>query len=74
MAYHISRKNCAPKENIHRKKVRLLQVANICSINNIQNLSKKILAEFLENRLDAELDDELGYVKYDHKNKKTDTS
>ena len=28
----------------------------------------------MENGLDAELDDELGYTKYDYKNKDTDNS
>ena len=37
-------------------------------------LVKETIAEFMENGLDAELDDELGYSKYDYKNKETDNS
>ncbi len=35
---------------------------------------KETIAEFMENGLDAELDDELGYSKYDYKNKDTENS
>ena len=35
---------------------------------------KETIAEFMENGLEAELDDELGYSKYDYKNKDTDNS
>ncbi len=43
-------------------------------MDDIQNLFKETLAEFMENGLEAELDDELGYNKYDYKNKATDNS
>ena len=36
--------------------------------------SRKTIAEFMENGLEAELDDELGYSKYDYKNKDTANS
>lgn len=35
-------------------------------------LFKETIAEFMENGLEAELDDELGYSKCDYKNKDTD--
>jgi transposase-like protein len=41
---------------------------------DIQDLFKETIAEFMENGQDAELDDELGYSKYDYKNKDTDNS
>lgn len=43
-------------------------------MEDIQNLFKETIAEFMENGLNAELDDELGYSKYDYKNKETDNS
>ena len=43
-------------------------------MEDIQNLFKETIAEFLENGLDAELDDELGYSRYDYKNKDTENS
>lgn len=67
----MARKNCTPEENARREKIReLLQMANISSMDDIQNLFKETIAEFMENSLEAELDDELGYSKYDYKNKK----
>ena len=71
----MSRKNRTPEENARREKIReLLQMANIGSMDDIQNLFKETIAEFLEDGLEAELDDELGYSKYDYKNKDTDNS
>ncbi len=32
-------------------------MANICSMEDIQSLFKEIIAEFMENGLEAELDD-----------------
>ena len=71
----MGRKNRSPEENERRAKIReLLQARNISSMDDIQNLFKETIAEFMENGLDAELDDELGYSKYDYKNKETDNS
>ena len=71
----MARKNRSPEENERRAKIReLLQVSNISSMDDIQNLFKDTIAEFMENGLEAELDDELGYSKYDYKNKDTDNS
>lgn len=69
------RKNRSPEENERRAKIReLLQASNISSMDDIQDLFKETIAEFMENGLDAELDDELGYSRYDYKNKATDNS
>ena len=58
----MARKNRTPEENARREKIReLLQMANIGSMDDIQNLFKETIAEFMENGLEAELDDELGY-------------
>lgn len=71
----MSRKNRTPEENERRAKIReLLQLSGISSMDDIQNLFKETIAEFMENGLDAELDNELGYSKYDYKNKDTDNS
>ena len=69
------RKKRTPEEMERRAKIReLLQVSNVSSMVDIQNLFKETIAEFMENSLDAELDDELGYSKYDYRNKETDNS
>ena len=71
----MSRKNRTPEENARRAKIReLLQEANITSMADIQSLFKETIAEFMENGLEAELDEELGYSKYDFRNKETDNS
>ena len=71
----MARRNRSPEENSRRAMIReLLQKSNISSMEDIQNLFKKTIAEFMENSLEAELDDELGYNKYDYKNKNTDNS
>lgn len=71
----MSVKKRTPKENARRAKIReLLNMDNITSMDDIQNLSKETIAEFMENGLEAELDDQLGYSRYDYKNKDTDNS
>lgn len=69
----MARKNRTPEENARREKIReLLEMANIGSMDDIQNLFKETIAEFVENGLEAELDDELGYNKYNYRNKDTE--
>ncbi len=66
----MTRRKRTPEEEARREKIReLLQVSNIGSIADIQNLFKETIAEFMENGLEAELDEDLGYSKYDYKNK-----
>ena len=66
----MSRRKRTPEEEARREKIReLLQVSNIGSMADIQNLFKETIAEFMENGLEAELDEDLGYSKYDYKNK-----
>ena len=71
----MARKNRTPEEKARREKIwELLQMSNEGSMEDIQNLFKETIAEFMENGLEAELDEELGYSKYDYKNKDTDNS
>ena len=71
----MARRNRTPEENARRAKIReLLQVGNISSMADVQKLFKETIAEFMENGLDAELDEELGYSKYDYRNKETENS
>ena len=70
-----SRRKRSPEEQARREKIReLLQIGGVSSMEDIQNLFKETIAEFMENGLDAELDDELGYSRYDYKNKDTENS
>ena len=71
----MTRRNRSPEENARRAKIReLLLSSNISSMDDIQDLFKETIAEFMENGLEAELDDELGYGRYDYRNKDTDNS
>ena len=71
----MSRRKRSPEEQARREKIcELLQSSGVNSMEDIQNLFKETIAEFMENGLDSELDDELGYTKYDYKNKNTDNS
>ena len=55
----MARKNRTPEEKARREKIReLLQMANIGSMDDIQNLFKETIAEFMENGLEAELEDQ----------------
>ena len=68
-------KKRTPEENARRSKIReLLDMSNITSMDDIQNLFKKTIAEFMEDGLETELDDELGYSRYDYCNKNTENS
>ena len=45
----MARRNRTPEENARREKIReLLQMANIGSMDDIQNLFKETIAEFME--------------------------
>ena len=71
----MTKRKLRPEENERRAKIRELpQPVNIGSMDDIQSLFKETIAEFMENGLDAELDGELGYSKYDYKDKDTDKS
>lgn len=69
----MTRRNRTPEERARREKIRvLLQLANIGSMNDIRDLLKETIVAFMDDGLEAEMDDELGYSRYDYKNKDTD--
>lgn len=43
-------------------------------MSDLRSVFKEMVGEVLENGLEAELDDELGYSKYDYRNKDTENS
>jgi len=51
-----------------------MQELDINDMSDINALFKEFIGDILENGLEAELDDELGYGKYDYRNKETDNS
>jgi transposase-like protein len=69
------RKRGTPEQQARRALIsELLSAANVQSMDDIQELFKETIAEFMESGLEAELNDELGYDPYDVKNKATDNS
>jgi len=47
---------------------------NLTTAREIQNALKDVFASTLQEMLEAELDEHLGYTKYDYKNKTTKNS
>ena len=71
----MSRRKRTPEEIARKAKVReLMQEWDINDMSDINALFKEFVGDILENGLEAELDDELGYSKYDYRNKDTDNS
>lgn len=52
----------------------MLQAAGINDVSGVQDLFKEMVSTVLENGLEAEMEDELGYSRYDYRNKETDNS
>ena len=52
----------------------LIDERGIKDIAGVQAMVKELTAGMIQEIMDAELDDELGYSKYDYKNKQTDNS
>ena len=69
------RKERSPEEQERRGKIReLLELSGVSSMTDIQKLFKETIAEFMEDGLEAELSEALGYIKYDYKQKETENS
>lgn len=65
----------SPEEAARREKIReLLEIAGVNGMEDIQQLFRETIAEFMEDGLDAEMDEHLGYDRYDTKEKETDDS
>ena len=65
----------SPEEAARREKIReLLAVSGVEGMEDIQQLFRETIAEFMESGLDAEMDEQLGYDRYDVKEKETDDS
>lgn len=65
----------SPEEIVRKEKIReLMGELGIKDFQDINSLFKDIVGDILENGLEAELEEELGYSKYDYRNKATDNS
>lgn len=71
----MSKRKITPERREERKKLlELLQGAGINDVAGVQELFKEMVSTVLENGLEGELEEELGYSKYDYRNKETDNS
>ena len=71
----MTRRKITPERREQRKKLlALLQDAGINDVAGVQELFKEMVGTVLENGLEGELDEELGYSKYDYRSKDTDNS
>jgi len=69
------RRKMSPEEIVRKEKLReLMSQFDIKNFSDINALFKEMVGDILENGLEAELEDELGYSKYDYRNKETDNS
>ena len=58
------------KENLRN----IMKGLDVKSFDDLKDVFKLMVGEMLENGLDGELDDELGYTKYDYRNKEGENS
>ncbi len=71
----MARRKITPERREQRKKLlELLQDAGINDVAGVQELFKEMVSTVLENGLEGELDEELGYSRYDYRSKETDNS
>ena len=71
----MGRRNESPEKKRRRELIReLLQETPIKDGNDINALMREMMAEVLNGSLEGELEEELGYSKYDYRNKGTDNS
>ena len=69
------RRKRTPEELERKAKVReLMRELDIKDMSDINSLFKEFVGDVLESGLEAELDEELGYSRYDYRNKDTDNS
>ena len=64
----------AAKKERKEKLREFLQLLDVEDYSDLRSVFKEMVGEVLENGLEAELDDELGYSKYDYQNKDTEKS
>jgi len=71
----MAKRRITPERREQRKKLlEMLQDAGINDVAGVQELFKEMVGTVLQNGLEAELEEELGYSKYDYRNKQTDNS
>ena len=68
-------KKITPERRARRKQLlELLQNAGVTDVAGVEGLFKEMVSTVLENGLEGELEESLGYSRYDYRNKETDNS
>lgn len=71
----MAKRKITPDRREERKSLlEMLHGAGINDVAGVQELFKEMAGTVLKNGLEGELEEELGYSKYDYKNKGTDNS
>jgi transposase-like protein len=71
----MGKQKITPEQSAFRKQLgELMAGAGINTMKDIQGLFEEMIGSFVENGLEGELEDQLGYTKYDYRNKETDNS
>ena len=71
----MARRRRTPEEIERREKLyEVMQAAQVGEVSDLKTLFKDMISVFIEKGLDAELEETLGYGKYDYRNKNTDNS
>lgn len=71
----MGRRNESPEKQRRRELIReLLKDSPLKDGEDVNALMREMMAEVLEGSLDGELEDELGYTRYDYRNKDTENS
>ncbi len=71
----MGKQKITPEQSAFRKQLgELMAGAGINSMKDIRGLFQEMIGSFVENGLEGELEDQLGYSKYDYGNKETDNS
>lgn len=69
------KRRITPEQKARREQLgQLMEGAGIKSMEDIQELFKDMIASFVNQGLEGELEEELEYSKYDYWNKKTENS
>jgi len=71
----MGRRNESPEKKRRRELIgEFLKENPLQGMNDINELVKELISQVIEKGLEGEMDEELGYSKYDYKNKATDNS
>jgi transposase-like protein len=72
--YKLSAEERAAEKARREQLTSLMSQFNITGVSDFRGLFKEMVGVFLENGLEGEIEDELGYSKYDYRDKETDNS